>query len=656
MSRTVSSRAKRCREWKSPEGRRPGGVAIAAATTRNAVDRFMLQETVGATDMSISAARVSDLRRRLRALSLDGYIVPRADEHQGESVPKASERLAWLTGFTGSAGTGVVLGDRAAIFVDGRYSLQVREQVDRAIFEPVAVGETSVADWLKANAGRGQRIGYDPWLVTRAEIRRIADALAPSGVEVTPVDENPIDAIWPDRPAPPLGAVAEQPEDLAGRSVEDKVGEIARVVAERHADAAVLTDPASIAWLFNIRGGDVPHTPFALSFAIARAVGRPELFIDGRKLSNVIRDRLHRFADIFEPGQFADRLRDLGATKAKVLFDRAGSAEAVARFVEAAGGTIVEGADPVALPKARKNAAELAGSRAAHLRDGVALMRFLRFIEASEPGSLTEIAAAERLAKFRRNTAAEGATPLADLSFETISSAGPNAAIVHYHPSGKTNRPLDAGDLYLVDSGAQYRDGTTDVTRTLLIGEAQPERLDLYRDRYTRVLKGHIAIADARFPKGTSGAQIDALARVALWKAGLDFDHGTGHGVGAYLSVHEGPQRISKLGHTALEPGMILSNEPGYYRAGEFGIRIENLVVVGELEAVPGGDRPMHRFETLTLAPMDRRLIASRLLDSAERAWLDSYHQRVFGMLSGWPTLTDDERGWLEAACRPLGD
>jgi Xaa-Pro aminopeptidase len=616
----------------------------------------MLENPTEIADSAQGAARLGALRQRLRELSLAGLIVPRADEHQGESVPKASERLAWLTGFTGSAGTAVILRDRAAIFVDGRYGLQVREQVDRSVFEPVAVADTSVADWLKANAKKGDRIGYDPWLVTRAEIRRVADAAESAGIAIVPLDANPIDAIWRGRPEPPLGQVTDQPEALAGRSVKDKLAEIAKAIGEKQADAAILTDPASIAWLFNIRGADVPHTPFALAFAIARSSGRPELFIDGRKLSNAIRHRLADVADLAETRDFASRLREIGAAKARVLYDRAGSAEAVARVIEDAGGVVVEGADPVALPKARKNAAELAGSRAAHLRDGVALMRFLRFVETSAPGSLTENSAAERLARFRADTAAEGDMPLADLSFETISATAANAASPHYRVSEKSDRRIEAGDLYLIDSGAQYRDGTTDVTRTVLIGEASADRLALYRDRFTRVLKGHVAIADCRFPARTTGAQIDALARVALWKTGLDFDHGTGHGVGAYLSVHEGPQRISKLGHTPLEAGMILSNEPGYYRPGDFGIRIENLVVVRDAEPLPGGDRPMHSFETLTLAPIDRRLIAPLLLTGEERAWLDSYHQRVFGALSGWPTLSREERDWIEAACRPVAD
>ncbi|MEA3041487.1 MAG: Xaa-Pro aminopeptidase [Sphingomonadales bacterium] len=614
----------------------------------------MFQNFSETADPSKGAERAAALRAKLKELSLDGFIVPRSDEHQGEYVPKSAERLAWLTGFTGSAGTAVLLADKAAVLVDGRYILQARDQVDGAVFEPVSSVETPLHDWLKANASQGWRIGYDPWLMTRAQVRQIAKGLEAAGAELVPVEENPVDAVWRDRPQPPIAAISEQPEALAGKPVGEKIAEVARAIGEKRADAAILTDPASIAWLFNIRGADVPHTPLPLSFAVVHAEGRPELFIDGRKLSNAIRDSLETVADVREARDFSARLGELGKAKRKILYDQHGSADAVARLVEAAGGTIVEGADPAALPKARKTQAELQGSRTAHLRDGVAMLRFLRSIEESLAGSLTEIDAAKELEALRAGTAAEGDVPLADISFDTISSTGPNGAINHYRVTERTNRRLESGDLFLVDSGAQYRDGTTDVTRTVPIGEPPPARLDLYRDRFTRVLKGHIAIAAARFPKGTTGAQLDALARVALWQAGLAFDHGTGHGVGSYLSVHEGPQRLSKLGHAALEPGMILSNEPGYYREGDFGIRIENLVVVREAEPVPGGDRPMHSFETITLVPIDRRLINPLLMNAAEIAWLDSYHSRVYGALSGWKLLAKDDRAWLEAACRPL--
>ena len=616
----------------------------------------MFQSYDDRRDPTRGAKRITALRTVLKEAGLDGFIVPRADEHQGEYVPASAERLAWLTGFTGSAGTAIILADKAAIFIDGRYALQVRDEVDTGTIEPVSVIETPVSKWLQDHAPENARIGFDPWLMTRAQIRKVRKALAKRNAELVAVDTNPVDTIWSDRPAPPRAAVSEQPVSLAGRNAPDKLAELAGLLAEKDVDAAVLTDPASIAWTFNIRGKDVPHTPLPLSFAVLRRESRPQVFIDGRKLSNAMRDRLAEFADLQEPARFAAALTALGEAEARVLFDPNGSAEAVAAAIEAAGGTIVNGADPVLLPKARKSDAELAGARRAHIRDGTAMLRFLYWLDRKAPdGKLSEIDAAKKLESIRKKVAKADDSALEDLSFDTISSTGPNAAINHYRVSERTNRTIAPGDLFLVDSGGQYRDGTTDITRTILIGEPTRDRLDLYRDRNTRVLKGHIALARMHFPKGTSGAQIDALARAALWSAGLDFDHGTGHGVGAFLSVHEGPQRIAKTGHTALEPGMIVSNEPGFYVAGDFGIRIENLIVVTGAAPVPGGDRDMLSFETITLAPIDRRLIAPRLLSATEIAWLDLYHQRVFAGLSGWPGLTAPERAFLAAACRPIG-
>jgi Xaa-Pro aminopeptidase len=600
------------------------------------------------------AERLAALRAELAGRGLDGFLVPRADEHQGEYVPECAERLAWLTGFTGSAGTAVALTDKAAVFVDGRYWLQVKDQVDLDAFEAVSILETSPGDWLKCHAGKGARIGYDPWLTTRAQAKRLREKLADAGAELVAVEANPIDAIWHDRPAPPLGPVSLHPQRFAGRSAAEKLADVAKHLSDKRADAAVITDPLSIAWLFNIRGSDVAHNPVALAFAIVRREGRPVLFIEGKKLSNEVHAALEDIADIRDRAELEAELAELGATGARLLYDPHHSAEAVASLAEAAGATIVEAADPVALPKARKNAAEIAGARAAHRRDGAAMVRFLAWLDAAEPGSVTEIEAAKRLEAFRVEAGETDGMPLMDISFDTISSTGPNGAIIHYRVTEATNRTLGAGELYLVDSGGQYRDGTTDVTRTVPVGSAAAARLDLYRDRFTRVLKGHIAVAQARFPKGTAGAQIDALARQALWQAGLEFDHGTGHGVGAYLAVHEGPQRLAKSGHVALEPGMIVSNEPGYYASGDFGIRIENLLVVREPEVPPGGERPMLSFETLTLVPIDRRLIAPRLLTAAEIAWLDRYHARVRASLSGWPQLSPRERTWLTQACRPL--
>jgi Xaa-Pro aminopeptidase len=591
------------------------------------------------------ARRVALLRAELARRGLDGFLVPLADEHQGEYVPASARRLEWLTGFKGSAGVCVVLADRAAIFVDGRYTLQVRQQTDGAVFEPHDLVEDPPSRWLPTVLAKGAKVGFDPWLHTVAEADRLREALDKAGASLVAVDGNPIDAVWADRPEPPVGPVTLHPEALAGEDRASKVGRIARAVGEAGAVAAVLTQPDSIAWLLNVRGADVPHTPLPLSFAIVAAEGRPTLFIDGRKLSGPVREAIATVADVAEPGDFEPALRRLGAGGARVLIDRQGAAARIADLVTEAGGTIVAGRDPVALPKARKNAAELSGTRAAHLRDGAAMVRFLAWFDRTAPaGGLDENAAAEALARFRGETGA-----LRDLSFETISAAGPNAALPHYHAVPGAGRPIGRDEIYLIDSGGQYEDGTTDITRTVVVGTPTAEM----RDRFTRVLKGHIAIARARFPKGTTGAQLDPLARLALWEAGLDFNHGTGHGVGVYLSVHEGPQRIARTGDAALEAGMIVSNEPGYYRDGSWGIRIENLLVVNGPEAIAGGDRPMMGFETITFAPIDRRLVEPALLTATERAWFDAYHAEVRARIT--PLVGDpDDRAWLAAATEPL--
>lgn len=618
------------------------------------VGKSMFQTFDEMTDPSSGAERVAALRLRLSAAGVDGFIVPRADEHQGEYVPACAERLAWLTGFTGSAGTAIVLADRAAIFVDGRYTVQARNQVDTDVFEPVAIMETSPSAWLKENAGDGARVGYDPWLLTRSQIGRFRSALG-DRAELVPLDENPVDRIWPNRPDPPVSPVMLHPQDLAGMGRQEKLTLLSEAIAEKKADAAVLSDPSSVAWAFNIRGHDVPHTPLPLAFAILHAEGRPELFIDGRKLSNAVRADLEDQIDVHGKEEFRAALTGLGASAKAVLFDPAISADAIASLIEAGGGTLIEGSDPVSLPRARKSEAELAGTRRAHVRDAFAFARFLVWLDGTAPsGTLTEIDAAKKLEAFRVEAGEETGTRLEDIAFDTISATGPHGAIVHYRVNTATNRTIRSGELFLLDSGGQYRDGTTDITRTILVGSPDEARLDLYRDRFTRVLKGHIALARCRFPKGTTGAQLDALARHALWQAGLDFDHGTGHGVGSYLSVHEGPQRIAKTGNVALEPGMIISNEPGFYVEGEFGIRIENLIVVREAAPVPGGDRNMLSFETITLAPIDRRLVAPRLLSPAESAWLNAYHARVYASVSASRSLTPDEREWLRDACRPI--
>jgi Xaa-Pro aminopeptidase len=592
--------------------------------------------------------RLQRLRAQLASVGVDGFIVPHADEHQSEYLPAAAERLAWLTGFTGSAGVAMVLTDKAAIFVDGRYTLQARSEVDGDSFGQEHVTGMPPAKWLAANVKPGGRVGYDPWLMTIGDVRRYAEACKAAEAELIALAANPLDAIWPDRPPPPVGAVSLHPVAFAGEAATAKLERLRTTLAEKKVDAAVLTQADSIAWTFNIRGTDIVHNPAPLAFAVLRATGKPSLFIDGRKLSNSVRSEIADLAEISEPDALAEALSRLGQEKAKVLVDPQTTAEAIRRTIADAGGTIVEGQDPVVLPKARKNAIELAGARAAHIRDGAAMVRFLAWLDGVPPGTIDEIEVAQKLAAFRAESARRDGSELADLSFETISGAGPNGAIVHYRVSPATARKLETDSLYLVDSGAQYHDGTTDVTRTVAIGTATAEM----RERFTRVLKGHIAIATARFPVGATGAQLDSLARMALWQAGLDYDHGTGHGVGSYLSVHEGPARISKLGSAPLEPGMIVSNEPGYYKTGAYGIRIENLVAVAPPAAIPGGDRDMLAFETLTLCPIDRRLIDRDLLNPAEIAWIDAYHATLAPALSR--LLDADEVGWLAAAARPL--
>lgn len=589
--------------------------------------------------------RVALLRERLRAGDLNGFIVPHSDEHQSEYLPPSAERLAWLTGFTGSAGTAIVLLDEAALFVDGRYTLQAASEIDRSVFEPTSSAETPPGAWLSKRLKAGDRIGYDPWLFTLAEKRRYEKRCTEAGAALVALTDNPIDAIWTDRPQPPLGAVTLHAIEQAGEASETKLERLRARVAEKKADALLLTATDSIAWLFNIRGHDVAHNPVPHAFAIVPAEGKPTLHIDSRKLSNSVRDALSEIAELSEPSDIEGSIVALGLDGARVLVDPESAAAFLADRTVAASGTLVEGDDPVTLMKARKNRAELDGARRAHRRDGVAMVRFLAWLDREAPsGKVDEIGAVEALERFRTVAAAEEGMELVDISFDTIAGAGPNGAIVHYRVNRDSNRLLDQDSLFLIDSGGQYRDGTTDITRTVAIGTPTSEM----RERFTRVLKGHIAIARARFPAGTSGAQLDILARLPQWEIGLDYDHGTGHGVGSFLSVHEGPARISKTGHVPLEAGMILSNEPGSYRTGAYGIRIENLVVVTPAETIAGGDRPMLGFETITLAPIDRRLVDPELLTPAELNWLNAYHREIRTTLSG--RLAPDDAAWLGRA------
>jgi Xaa-Pro aminopeptidase len=586
---------------------------------------------------ALGPARIRALREKLVELGLDGFVVPRSDEHQNEYCPPSEERLSWLTGFAGSAGIAVILKDQASIFVDGRYTVQVREQVDTGVITPRHLIEEPPEKWLGEVLKPGQKLGYDPRLQTMNEVERLRTACEKTGASLVTTRDNPIDAIWTDRPAPPLAQIVLHDVALAGEAAGSKIARLQAKLREQKVDAVLTNDAHAAAWLFNIRGGDVSHTPLPLSYALVPAEGQPTLFADGRKLSNAVRDDLSHHMAIAEPRQIETVLAETIKGKT-VRLDPAMVVEHFATLVERAGGTINKGGDPVALLRAVKNEAERAGTRAAHIRDGVAFVNFLAWFDRTVPGGQeTEISVAEALENFRAETGV-----LKDLSFPSISAAGPNAAIPHYRVSHKSNLPISPG-LYLIDSGAQYVDGTTDITRTIAVGAVTP----LMKDRYTRVLKGHIAIAMARFPKGAAGSQLDSFARAALWEIGTDFDHGTGHGVGSYLSVHEGPQRISKLGTTPLEPGMILSNEPGYYRAGEFGIRTENLVLVEEV-AIEGAERTMYGFETVTLAPIDTRPIEIALLTPSEIDWLNAYHARVNETLG--PLVDEPERRWLEQA------
>ncbi|MCI0467778.1 MAG: aminopeptidase P family protein [Beijerinckiaceae bacterium] len=592
-------------------------------------------------DPSQGAPRVAALRAELGRLGLDGLLVPRADEHQNEYVAASEERLAWLSGFTGSAGLAIVLKDKAAIFVDGRYTLAVKEQVDSSLFALLPLTETGPQQWLEANLSSGMRLGYDPWLHTPSQLERFGKAAKAAGAELAAVEPNPVDTVWSGRPPPPLGKIVLHGRQFAGEPAKKKLARAAAALAKM--DALLISDPHAVAWTFNIRGHDVAHTPLPLSYALIFKEGKPRLYAGARKFDNHTRHSLSALADIEEPGRLPLDLEALGRGGKTVLFDSATVPSKLMAIFKDAGGICELGADPVVLMKARKNATELDGARNAHLRDGAAVARFLHWFSVNAPGGkLSEIDAAQALESFRRGT-----EMLRDVSFPSIAAAGANAAIPHYRVTLKTNAPIRRG-IFLIDSGGQYDDGTTDITRTVAVGKPSAGM----RDRFTRVLKGHIAIARAVFPKGTSGAQIDALARVPLWQLGLDFDHGTGHGVGSFLSVHEGPQRISKLGSAALEPGMILSNEPGYYKAGHWGIRIENLVVV-ERREIAGEEREMLGFETLTLAPVDLALIEPKLLDTGEIAWLNAYHAWVRRKLS--PLLELDVRRWLRDATRPVG-
>ena len=597
--------------------------------------------------MSSYADRLKALREQLKADKLDGFVVPLTDEHMSEYVGSYAQRLAWLTGFQGSAGSAVVLPEEAAIFVDGRYTLQVRSQVDGKDWSYQSVPETSAADWLKEHAPEGGRIGYDPWLHSRDWVKKATQALAARGAELVAVEQNPIDKVWSDRPEASKAHLIVQPDQYAGRSSADKRHEIADWLEKQGADAAVLSALDSIAWAFNVRGADVSRTPVALAFALVRSDGTADLYVDPEKVSAEVRQHLGNGVRLHDRDEFESALGELKGQTVAVDPERA--VAAIFEALDKAGAKVVPVRDPTILAKAIKNPVEIAGQKSAQERDGAAISRFLRWVEAEAPGGqIDELTASDHLEALRKEN-----PELRDLSFDTISGAGPNGAIVHYKSSEKTNRKLAKGELYLVDSGGQYVDGTTDITRTVAIGEPTQEM----RDRFTRVLKGHIAVATAIFPKGTRGSQLDSFARRPLWEAGLDYAHGTGHGVGSFLSVHEGPQRISPVGSAQsggdepLKAGMILSNEPGYYKTGEYGIRIENLVLVVD-KPVEGAEKETLGFETLTFAPIEPRLIDVTMLSDSELAWLNDYHAEVLARIGH--RLEGEDKAWLERQCAPL--
>lgn len=593
------------------------------------------------------SARLAALRAELTAQGLDGFVVPLTDEHMSEYVGDYAQRLGWLTGFGGSAGSAVVLGDKAAIFTDGRYTLQVREQVSGEDYAYIPVPQDSVAGWLGRETAAGQRIGYDPWLHTRQQVADMAAALADRDAELVALTANPIDAVWTDRPAPSPASLSVQDDAVAGESSAAKRARIGEWLAEQRADAVVLSALDSIAWALNVRGTDVAHTPVALSYAIVHADGETDLFVAPEKITPEVRAHLGNAVRLHERAAFEGYLT--GFAGKRVVADPERAVAAIAQALEAGGAKVLALRDPVVLTKAIKNPAEVAGHRAASVRDGAAMVKFLRWVESECPkGGQTELSAAARLLACREATGL-----LKDTSFSTISATGAHGASPHYHVTEESNAAIELGQLFLIDSGGQYQDGTTDITRVMPIGQPTDEM----RDRFTRVLKGHIGLATAVFPDGTLGGHLDSLARRPLWEVGLDYAHGTGHGVGAYLSVHEGPQRIAAPnypGGAAMEPlraGMMLSNEPGYYKAGEYGIRIENLVLV-EPRAIAGADRDMLGFETLTLCPIERTLIVPELLTAAERDWLNAYHARVAQVLA--PELEGADRDWLLEKCAAI--
>ncbi len=605
----------------------------------------MFQTYEPVSDRSFAGKHLPTLRAAMKTQKLDGFIIPHDDEYQNEYIPEYAERLMWATGFSGSAGGAVIMAERAVVFTDGRYTLQVRQQADSAFFDYADYTDISIDQWLRENAPKAARIGYDPMLHTLANVRKLKAAAKAAGFELVAVSQNPVDVAWADQPAAPQAPV--RPHDLkfTGRAANDKREEIAKAVKSASADAVLITAPPSIAWLFNIRGADVARSPLPLGRAILKADGTATLFIAPEKAGNALPEFLGDDVDLRGEAEVTTALEKLAASGASVAVDPALSPSKYIDVLKAAGARIIELTDPCALPRATKNETEIEGARNAHIRDGAAVTRYLHWLDTeAQSGEIDEITAAKKLEAFRAES-----DELRDLSFDSISGAGPNGAVVHYRVTTQTNRKLQRGELFLIDSGGQYPDGTTDITRTVPIGEPSDEM----RDRFTRVLKGHIALATMKFPTGTTGHQLDAFARKPLWDAGLDYDHGTGHGVGSFLGVHEGPQRIAKAPNDqALKPGMILSDEPGFYKAGAFGIRIENLIVVTPASPIPGGEREMMAFETITMAPINLDLVLVDMLSGHERDWFNAYHAQVRAKLNA--DIPANMKDWFENATRAI--
>ncbi|MEM7621144.1 MAG: aminopeptidase P family protein [Pseudomonadota bacterium] len=604
----------------------------------------MFQNYNDINESAFTDSRVSALRQILSEKNLDGFCVPRSDEHMNEYVPAYAERLLWVTGFSGSAGQAIILQEKAALFVDGRYTLQAPTQVDTALFEILETPQNKMSDWIVGNCKENNRIGFDPKLHTASTIKTLENTLKSNDIECVPVEENLIDLLWQDQPAPPNEAIRLHPLKYAGVKATDKIKTVQETLQRGNLNAVILTQPESIAWLLNIRGEDVPHTPITLCYAIVYATGQPKLYIGPNKLTTATKKVLDKDIILCEKKKLKQDLLDLGSQKANIALDEKTASFWFCETLQNAGARVVHKPDPCQRLKAIKNSAEIKGAYTAHERDGVAVCRFLAWLDAnSTTDALDEIEAAKQLEIFRRETGA-----LKEISFDTISGAGPNGAIVHYRVTQKTNRKLKPNSLYLVDSGAQYQEGTTDITRTIAIGKPTKEM----KTRFTFVLKGHIQLTLARFPQGTTGAHLDVLARQALWANGLDYAHGTGHGVGSFLSVHESPPGISKRSHDELKPGMIISNEPGYYKAEKYGIRIENLILVSEPEDIKGGEIQMMGFKTLTLTPIDHRLIDTSLLTPPELKWLNSYHALVRQKIG--QQLSNKDKAWLRDATRPM--